>query len=125
MSGTAPPTARVSNLLDSDAATYRVVITNLLSGSTNASATLTVNHIPLVATQPQSCSLMLGGNGQLSISASSSAGPLKYQWHRNSVAVSGATGSALTFTGAQLSQAGIYSVVLSNAAGLTQSLLAA
>ncbi len=61
-----------------------------------------------------------GNSATLTVSATGS-GPFTYQWRRNGSEIAGATGSALTLNGLQLADAGLYSVVVGNAAGTITS----
>jgi hypothetical protein len=69
-----------------------------------------------IVTQPQSQSANTGGNASFSVGASGT-GPLSYQWLLNGTNLSGATASTLSLTNVQLTDAGTYSVVVSNAFG--------
>ena len=73
---------------------------------------------PSVAiTQPQLGALLGRGSGQeLSVDALGS-GALSYQWFRNGVALPGAAAPNLTRLVAQVSDAGVYAVGVSNAVG--------
>ena len=82
---------------------------------------------PTIAAQPQSQNVVVGGNAVFTVAASGGA-PLSYQWlfrGTNSLAdgskFSGATTSTLTITGVQLTDAGGYSVVVSNSIGVAAS----
>lgn len=79
-----------------------------------------VNHAPSITTQPQNLTVVLGGSASFSVLATGTA-PLAYQWRLNTVAITGATGSAYTRTNTQTSDAGSYSVVISNIIGSTTS----
>jgi hypothetical protein len=57
-----------------------------------------------------------GGNMDLSLSAIGSL-PLGYQWSFNRVPLTGQTGPTLSLTGLQVSQAGTYSITVTNAHG--------
>jgi hypothetical protein len=50
--------------------------------------------------------------------------PFKYQWKCNGINIAGATSATLTFKKLKLAQAGRYSVLVSNSAGVTNSLAA-
>ena len=56
----------------------------------------------------------------LTVSANGS-GPLGYQWLLNGVSIAGATGSSLSLNNLQFANAGLYNVMISNAAGVTTS----
>ena len=57
-----------------------------------------------------------GGTATFTVSATGTA-PLSYQWRRNSVNISGASGSSYTRHNVQPGDAGNYSVVVTNAGG--------
>jgi hypothetical protein len=75
---------------------------------------------PVITTQPESRITFVGGTVTLSAGVGGTP-PLTYQWLKGGSTVSGATGSSLTFTNAQLSDNGTYSVVVSNAYGVATS----
>jgi len=77
---------------------------------------------PLVITnQPVSQTVVAGSNATFSVGAAGTP-PLRYQWRLEGIALPGATDSTLTLNSVQPSQAGNYSVVVSNsAASLTSS----
>ena len=83
---------------------------------------------PTVLTQPQSTSALVGSNAVFTVSAGGSL-PLTYVWNSviggvtNAVGAGVTIGSAntLTLTNVQASQAGTYSVTISNACGWTNS----
>jgi len=71
------------------------------------------NLPPRIVTQPRSQGVMQGSNVTFTAIAIGSA-PLSYQWAFNGVPLSGATGSSLMITNVQMSNAGLYSVVVEN-----------
>ena len=75
---------------------------------------------PVFTTQPQSQTVNTGGNVTFTATATGTA-PLSYQWSFNGSPIAGATSSSLTLNNAQTSQAGTYSVQVSNAAGSVKS----
>jgi hypothetical protein len=89
--------------------TYTLTVTSL-SGTT-ATKTFTATPIskPVITTQPKSLSLCSGGSGTLSVTASDA---VSYQWYLGSTAITGATSSSYN-----VSAAGSYYVVVTNAAG--------
>ncbi len=86
----------------------------------SATAVLTVNGAPIITAQPQSQSIPVGNAAALTVTATG-ATPLSYQWEFNSAAIPGATNSAFMFSDAQLTDSGNYSVLVSNAFGVTLS----
>ena len=75
---------------------------------------------PSITVQPVSQTLTAGGSVTFSVAATGTA-PLGYQWRKDGVAISGATGNTLTLTGLLATDAGVYSAVVSNAAGSATS----
>lgn len=78
---------------------------------------------PIINLQPQSLTVAQGSNAIFTVTAIGTA-PLAYQWFFNSANLFGATNSSLTLTNVQLANVGAYSVVVTNAAGSTNSLSA-
>jgi len=78
---------------------------------------------PGITSQPQSQSVMVGSNANFTIVATG-VEPLSYQWRFNGGPISGATNASLSVSNALTSQAGNYSVVVTNVAGSTTSVLA-
>jgi hypothetical protein len=75
----------------------------------------------LISQQPQSQDVPLGSNATLTVQASG-FGPSAYQWTFDGNRMAGATGSSLVLTNVQFTNAGLYSVVVSNAAGTLTSM---
>lgn len=75
---------------------------------------------PEIVGQPTNRTVTAGGTASFSVQAVGT-GPLAYQWLFNSNVINGATNSSLTWTNVQMTQAGPYSVVVSNAYGSTTS----
>jgi hypothetical protein len=75
---------------------------------------------PTIGEQPQMQTTSVGGSATLSVFPNGTA-PFTYQWRRNGVNVPGATARDYTIANAQLSQAGFYDVVVSNAGGSVTS----
>lgn len=71
---------------------------------------------PVIATQPQSQTVVSGNNVTFTVTAGGNPAPT-YQWYVGSVALSGATSSTLTLSAVRASDAGDYTVVVTNALG--------
>ncbi|HVM47833.1 MAG TPA: LamG-like jellyroll fold domain-containing protein [Candidatus Acidoferrum sp.] len=100
---------------------YTVVITNVLGAATSSVAVLNVvNSAPFVAVQPVGQPVYLGTQASLQVTADGSA-PFSYQWRLDGTNIAGATGSTLLINHLVLSDAGGYSVVISNAFGAVSS----
>ncbi|HEY9171868.1 MAG TPA: immunoglobulin domain-containing protein [Verrucomicrobiae bacterium] len=75
---------------------------------------------PAITLQPQDQTVTVGQSASFSVTATGTE-PLAYQWRRNGAVLPGATASSFTKPDVQLSDAGSYSVVVSNAAGSVTS----
>jgi hypothetical protein len=75
---------------------------------------------PKVVTQPISQIINSGTNATFSVRVTGST-PLRYQWRFNGANISGANGSSYTKFAAQTVDAGNYSVVITNIAGIATS----
>jgi Immunoglobulin domain len=79
------------------------------------------NQPPMIVTQPTNQTVLVGGPGAFNVSATGSP-LLNYQWYWNGTNVlTGATNAALTLNDVQLTNAGEYSVTVSNLYGGTNS----
>ena len=75
---------------------------------------------PGIVSPPNSLSVLPGRTVPFSVKASG-AEPLSYQWEFNGTAIPGATGTNYTVTNAQDSDMGTYTVVVTNAVGMTNA----
>jgi hypothetical protein len=75
---------------------------------------------PMITAQPQSQTVAPGANVQFTVAAGGVPAPT-YQWYINGSAFSGATTNTLSFTNARSSDAGAYTVVVTNALGSVTS----
>jgi hypothetical protein len=83
----------------------------------------TTNDPPAIATQPLNRSVDRGTNVAFAVNANGAA-PIRYQWRFNGAAISGATNATLTRMNVQSTNAGAYSVVVTNAFGAATSAVA-
>src|ERR1041385_4985106 len=111
----------LSNLKLSQGGAYSVVVFNAAGSAVSSNATLTVLFPPSFYLQPGSravhpgtdVTFTAGGTGTL---------PLRYQWRLNTVDLPGATNASFGLLNVQPSNAGSYTVVLTNPSGsLTSS----
>ena len=129
VAGSTGPTLTLSGVLKEDAGLYTVTVSNSEGSLTSAAAELTVND-PAITVQPASQNRESGQGVAFSVTAVGTV-PLAYQWSKDGVAladgqnVSGATGSTLTLSDLQGSDAGLYTVTVSNASGSMTSASAA
>ena len=107
----------VTNVQLTNAGTYSVIITNSSGSVTSSFARLTVWQPPIVTNPPVSIINLAGSSPAFSVTAGG-VPAVGYQWKFNTNTVlTGFTGTALTLTNARASQAGTYSVVITNSAG--------
>jgi hypothetical protein len=76
--------------------------------------------VPFITSQPRGQVSYWGKSGTFSVTAVTNT-PLSYQWQKDTVPIAGATGSSLILTNLQATNAGNYSVVVSNDCGSTTS----
>ena len=118
-----------ANVQLADAASYSVVVSNAAGSTISSNATLTVLAPPGITTQPAAQSVALGSNANFSVTASGTP-PLGYQWRSNGTnlvdgsQVSGSTSPALLLLSVQATNAGGYSVVVTNVVGAVTSTVA-
>jgi len=101
---------------------YLVAITNSVGSTNSLNALLTVWQPPVITNQPVNFTNVAGGNAGFNVVAGGTPA-LNYQWQFNTnTALFSATNSSLNLTNIRASQAGTYTVVLTNSAGsLTSS----
>jgi streptogramin lyase len=75
---------------------------------------------PSIQAQPQNQTVTAGSSAQFSVTASGRPTPM-YVWNFNGTAISGATGAAYTISSAQSSNAGTYTVTVTNSLGSVTS----
>jgi Immunoglobulin domain/NHL repeat/Immunoglobulin I-set domain len=105
------PSAAAAN-----AASYSVVVTNVVGSVTSNTATLTVNTPLTITSQPTGLTKNTGSTASFSVTATGTT-PITYQWRKDGAAVSGATTSTYNIGSVSESHAGSYDVVLVNPAG--------
>ena len=101
----------LSNLKLTNSGSYDVVITNLYGAVTSLVAKLEVKPVPSFVRQPVGFSALAGTAAALSVEA---ADTTNYQWLRNGLAVEGATAATLVFNPFTATNAGSYTVRISN-----------
>ncbi|MBI5769329.1 MAG: immunoglobulin domain-containing protein [Verrucomicrobia bacterium] len=82
------------------------------------------NVAPSISTQPQTQSVLTGGNVTFTVAASGTPAPA-IQWRKDGVDIPGATAATLTLTNVQSANAGSYSATVTNAAGNVTTTVAA
>ncbi|HXI82949.1 MAG TPA: glycosyl hydrolase family 28 protein [Verrucomicrobiae bacterium] len=117
-------TLTISNVQPSDAGIYSVIVSNPIGTAVSSNAVLTVNTnpvTPIFILQPVGFTARVGDNASFSASTIG-AQPISYQWKANGTPIVGATSTTINLPGIQLTDAGTYTLVASNAIGSTSSL---
>ena len=104
------------NVQPGQAGDYSAVVFNQAGSVVSAAARLTVNRIPTILTPPTNTFARVGANTPFTVSAVGN-GLLRYQWRFNAVNIPGATNASLTITNTQATNAGLYSVAVSDTVG--------
>lgn len=128
ISGATSPTYVIPSANLADAGAYSVVASNNLGSATSPDEVLVVqaavvvptNTAPSIATQPATQTVASGGSATFTVVATGSPAPT-YQWRKNDVEISGATSASLTLLAVTTSNAGTYTVLVSNVAGSVTS----
>ena len=127
--GATSTSVTLADVQPANAGNYTVVVTNSTGSVTSAVAVLTVLVPPVITTQPQSLTNVMGTTASFSATATGSA-PLSYQWQLNGVnlangaRIGGAKTNTLSVTNVQPADAGSYTLMASNAAGVVTSAVA-
>jgi hypothetical protein len=123
LTGRTSQTLTITNVQPGNAGSYDVLVQDDVGYVVSAPATLTVLVPPSISGQPQSQTGNIGGFVTFSVTASGSA-PLGYQWRFGPTNLIGQTSPTLTLGNLQTTNAGNYTVVVTNAAGTTNSAVA-
>ena len=121
---TATSTTFASNIAGSPVAILTGTDGNLYFLSRNNNALYKITYsgssAPVITTQPQSISVAQGNTATFSVTVTGST-PLSYQWKKSGTNISGATNSTYSIASTVTSNAGTYSVTVTNAAGTVTS----
>ena len=110
-----------------DAGAYEVTVSNASGRATSSLALLTVTAgavAPEITLQPANSVATVGGTATFSVAATGVPTPA-YQWRRDDVILPGENAPTLILTDLRASQAGHYTAVITNAAGVVTSRAAA
>ncbi len=115
LSGANSATLALTGVTTNEAGNYAAVVANSAGSVTSIVATLTVRVPPAITAQPANLSVTAGASATFSVTATGTE-PLSYQWAKDAINLPGATNSSLSLATARTSDAGNYSVVVTNAA---------
>ncbi len=118
---------RLEQVLTTDSAVYRLVVSNALGWILSQPAILTVlppaqsAEMPVLESQPPSrLSTFNGASLNISVTASGTA-PMHYQWFKDLAPLTGGTNPLLTLEAVEPADSGLYQVDVSNVAGRVSS----
>jgi Concanavalin A-like lectin/glucanases superfamily/Immunoglobulin domain len=114
ISGATSSSLAISNVVQTNLGTYAVVVANEFGSVSSSNATLSM--YPFIATPFSGAITYWGKDATLNVGAWGT-GPLSYQWFDNGNAIAGATNQALDLTSIQVTNAGLYSVVVTSPLG--------
>ena len=110
----------IANVQAAEAGEYSVALTDLRTGFVFKPRPAFLTGPVVLTWQPESTSALPGTNVTLRVGANG-FGPLDYRWQFNGQNLPGATNDTLAFTNAQVSNEGIYRVIVSNHFGAVLS----
>jgi uncharacterized repeat protein (TIGR03803 family) len=126
VSGSSSRTLTLTNLGVADAAMYSVVVSNVYGAMTSAGARLEVIFSPpYLISGPEAQTVLVGATATFSVKAAGDA--LSYQWQENGTNlidggnISGSATPTLTLASVAATNAGTYSVIVSNALDVLSS----
>ena len=123
ISGATSSTFNIPSVASSDAATYKVVVSNSCGFNlTSNAAVLVVKSAPSVQTNSTTNALCVGASHTLQVTAATNnGGTLTYQWKKAGVNIPNATTASLVLNNLQTGDAGVYTVAVTNSCGTTTS----
>ena len=113
----------ITNAQATNAGNYTLAVTNNYGAVTSAVAVLTVNFPPSITNQPVSQSVVVSSNVTFTASVTGTA-PLSYQWRFNGANLAGATANFYSIPNAQGTNAGNYTLAVTNNYGAVTSVVA-
>ena len=120
ISGSLSNVLTVANLTTNDTGAYSLTANNAAGSATSSNAVLTVLVPPVILAHPASQATAVSNSVKFTVTAAGAA-PLRYQWRKGTTVIAGATNAYLAFASVKTSDAAVYSVVVTNLAGLVTS----
>ncbi len=123
LSGQTNASLAISGAQSANAGTYSVVVSNSLGTATSAGATLTVNPLPTapaIVTSPGNLTLNVNQSATFAVVATGTA-PLSYFWFKGATLLVNSSSASFTIPSVQTTDAGTYSVIVSNSLGTATS----
>ncbi|MFZ9171592.1 MAG: PKD domain-containing protein, partial [Sediminibacterium sp.] len=121
--GATSSTFNIPSVASSDAATYKVVVSNSCGFNvTSNAAVLVVKSLPSNLTATSTTQLCVGAPYTLQVNpATNNGGTLTYQWKKAGVIIPNATNASLALTNVQTGDAAVYTVAVTNSCGTVTS----
>lgn len=124
--GANTPTLTLTNVTALNNGSYTLAVTNRAGAVTSDAAALVVTlgtpvELPPQITAPPASITVPEGSAANFAAAVTGTGPFTYAWRKNGTPIAGATGAAYSIAAAAASDAGAYSVRVSNAQGSVDS----
>ncbi len=113
----------LTNVQFTNEGSYTAIATNASNTVVSQTASLSMLRPPSILTQPTNLTLMAGTSASFTVAADGSA-PLTYRWLLNGVLLGAPSSPTLSLASAQLSDAGGYSVIVSNSENSVTSVVA-
>ncbi len=116
----------LTNAQLSDGGNYTVVVTDSTTASVTSAppALLAMANLPVTITSQPADQTVSAGNPIMLTVAAYGTPPLHFQWRKSGSALAGATGATLTIPNAQMTNAGVYDVIVTNIANSATSRVA-
>ncbi len=125
LSGETGAELALSDIVVAQGGTYYAVVTGPFNSVQTDPIVLSgTNPVPTIEVQPEGGEWEVGDTFSLSVTAQAS-GTMAYQWYRDGAAIPGATNATLEVADAQMGDAGLYRVMVSDGLSATNSALAA
>jgi hypothetical protein len=118
--GATRPTYSIPSVNEANAGAYSVVIKNPFSSVASQTANLELITPVSITAQPNALNLNAGSNASFGVIVQGTE-PITYQWRKGGIKINGATHATYTIALSKTSDAGSYSVVVSNPAGSVTS----
>ena len=107
----------ITNAQAANVGLYSVVVSNAAGTATSSNASLTLGTLPfLTVAPPASQTNLVGQNTNFTVVAGGTT-PLFYQWLFNGTALTGQTNATLNLANLQLTNGGLYTIIVSNQFG--------
>jgi hypothetical protein len=121
ISGSTTPNLIISNVFGADVGYYSVIVSNAAGTAISSNVLLTIiPSLPVITQEPADVTVGLNGTARFAVVAVGTK-PFVYQWTLNTTNITGATNATLTLTNVQFTDAGTYSVEITNIYGATLS----